>query len=70
VVGSANIIVTEYKHGFADYKKLWNQSSCDCLDEKNIGSAKVIMNNGAVLMDEVIGKNSGKLIKIYHIYTP
>ena len=36
-------------------------------DKDNIGSAKVIQNNGGVLVNEIIGENSGKPIQVYHI---
>ena len=36
-------------------------------DKENIGSAKVITNNGGVLVDEVIGEKSGKPVQVYHI---
>jgi predicted acetyltransferase len=36
-------------------------------DKENIGSAKVILNNGGVLMDEVMGEKSEKPVQIYHI---
>ena len=36
-------------------------------DKENIGSARVIINNGGVLVDEVDGDKSGKPIQIYHI---
>ena len=36
-------------------------------DKENIGSAKVILNNGGVLMDEVMGEKSEKPVQIYHM---
>jgi predicted acetyltransferase len=36
-------------------------------DKANIGSAKVIQNNGGVLVDEVMGEKSGNPVQIYNI---
>ena len=36
-------------------------------DKENIGSAKVILNNGGILMDEVMGEKSEQLIQVYQI---
>ena len=36
-------------------------------DKDNIGSAKVVMNNGGYLVEEVTGERTENIIQIYHI---
>ena len=36
-------------------------------DKENIGSSKVILNNGGVLVNEIINERTGNLVHVYHI---
>ena len=37
-------------------------------DKKNIGSAKTILNNGGILIDEITSERTGNIIQMYHIF--